>query len=104
MNAKVIDRIATAIFYAIAVLIVGMLLGLIGFILIRGLKVVDWAFITEAPGSVLTGGGGVGPQLFNSFYLLVLTMLITIIITMITAPMPAVAIRILVALVPDSKT
>lgn len=78
MNAKVIDRIATAIFYAIAVLIVGILLGLIGFILMRGLKVVDWAFITEAPGSVLTGGGGVGPQLFNSFYLLVLTMLITI--------------------------
>ncbi|MBA4601611.1 phosphate ABC transporter permease PstA [Thermoactinomyces mirandus] len=78
MNAKTIDRIATFCFYSIAVLIVGILLGLVSFILIRGLGVIDWSFVTEAPGSVLTGGGGVGPQLFNSFYLLILTMLITI--------------------------
>jgi phosphate transport system permease protein len=78
MSAKVKDRIATYCFYAIAVLIVGLLLGLIGFIMFRGLKETDWEFITEEPGSILTGGGGVGPQLFNSFYLLFLTMMITI--------------------------
>ncbi|SFI82093.1 phosphate ABC transporter permease PstA [Thermoflavimicrobium dichotomicum] len=78
MNAKLVDRIATVVFYLITFLIVGILIGLIGFILYRGVQVIDWEFITEAPGSLLTGGGGVGPQLFNSFYLLVLTMLITI--------------------------
>ncbi|RAL26831.1 phosphate ABC transporter permease PstA [Thermoflavimicrobium daqui] len=78
MNAKIKDRIATGMFYLITFLILGILIGLIGFILYRGIKVIDWEFLTEAPGSLLTGGGGVGPQLFNSFYLLILTMLITI--------------------------
>jgi phosphate transport system permease protein len=78
MKAKAIDRIATVCFYLIALLIIGVLVGMIGFILIRGLHVIDWQFLTEPPGTVLTGGGGVGPQLFNSFYLLILTMLITI--------------------------
>jgi phosphate transport system permease protein len=71
------DRLATAMFYLIAFLIVGILVGLVGFIMMQGLHMIDWKFVTEAPGSILTGGGGVGPQLFNSFYLLLLTMLIT---------------------------
>ncbi|SHE53112.1 phosphate ABC transporter membrane protein 2, PhoT family [Seinonella peptonophila] len=78
MNAKLTDRIATICFYLIAFLILSVLAILIGFILYQGLHVIDWTFITQPPGSILTGGGGVAPQLFNSFYLLVLTMLITI--------------------------
>jgi phosphate transport system permease protein len=78
MRAKVVDRIATICFYLIAILIIGILAGMIGYILFKGLHVIDWDFVTEAPGSILTGGGGVGPQLFNSFYLLVLTMIITV--------------------------
>ncbi|PTM58096.1 phosphate ABC transporter permease PstA [Desmospora activa] len=77
MNAKVADRIATVLFYMIALLIVGLLTGLLGFILVRGLMVIDWNFLTTPP-SAVREGGGIGPQLFNSFYLLVLTMLITI--------------------------
>jgi phosphate transport system permease protein len=77
MNAKLADRIATIVFYLIALLILGILAGLIGFILVRGLNVINWHFLTSPP-STLTAGGGVAPQLFNSLYLLVLTMLITI--------------------------
>lgn len=78
MNAKLVDRIATICFYLIAFLIVGVLLGLVGFILVRGLGRVDWEFLTQPPGSILHPGGGIGPQLFNSFYLLILTMIITV--------------------------
>lgn len=78
MNAKVIDRIATVFFYLIAILIVSVLAFLVGYILYSGLSVIDWEFITQPPGSILTGGGGIAPQLFNSFYILFLTMIITI--------------------------
>ncbi len=78
MNAKTKDKIATVVFYLITLIIVATLLGLLGVILTNGIQVIDWEFVTEGPGSILTGGGGVGPQLFNSFYLLILTMIITI--------------------------
>ncbi|EGK07189.1 phosphate ABC transporter permease PstA [Kroppenstedtia eburnea] len=77
MNAKVADRIATAVFYLIAFAIIGVLAGLLGFILVRGVQVIDWSFLTTPPSSVMAGGG-IAPQLFNSFYLLLLTLLITV--------------------------
>jgi phosphate transport system permease protein len=77
MNAKIADRIATGIFYFIALIIVLILAGLLGYILVKGLSHVSWHFITSPPQSFLAGGG-IGPQLFNSFYLLVITMIISI--------------------------
>lgn len=79
MNAKHIDRIATVIFYLIAFAIIGTLIGLLGYIFIHGISYLSWSFLTEAPGSYIFGQiGGIAPQLFNSFYLLVLTLIITI--------------------------
>ncbi|MED1205501.1 phosphate ABC transporter permease PstA [Heyndrickxia acidicola] len=77
MNAKIADRIATGVFYLIALVIVLILAGLLGYILVNGLKHVSWHFITSPPQNFLAGGG-IGPQLFNSFYLLVITMIISI--------------------------
>jgi phosphate transport system permease protein len=77
MNAKIADRIATGIFYFIALIIVLILAGLLGYILVKGLSHVSWHFITSPPQTFLAGGG-IGPQLFNSFYLLVITMIISI--------------------------
>jgi phosphate transport system permease protein len=77
MNAKIADRIATGVFYLIALVIVLILAGLLGYILVNGLSHVSWHFITSPPQSFLAGGG-IGPQLFNSFYLLVITMIISI--------------------------
>jgi phosphate transport system permease protein len=79
MSAKQIDRLATACFYLIAFLIIGTLVGLVGYLLYRGLPHITWKFLTEAPGSYVLGEvGGIAPQLFNSFYLLVLTLLIAL--------------------------
>lgn len=76
MNAKLANRVATIIITSFAYLIILVLAGLLGYIFYNGLNVIDWDFITSPP-EYLSAGGGIGPQLFNSFYLLILTMLIT---------------------------
>lgn len=77
MNAKLADRIATAVIIAVTGLIVLILIGLLGFILVRGIGHISWHFLTSAP-QTIKAGGGIGPQLFNSIFLLVLTLIITI--------------------------
>lgn len=77
MHAKLADRLATGLFYLIAFLIVGILVAFLGILLYRGLPMIDWKFLTTPPQTV-RAGGGVGPQLYNSFYMLFLTMLLSI--------------------------
>ncbi|QJD83932.1 phosphate ABC transporter permease PstA [Cohnella herbarum] len=77
MRAKTADKIATSVIIAVAALIVLVLAGLLGYILVRGLGHISFDFLTSAP-ETIRKGGGIGPQLFNSVFLLVLTMLITI--------------------------
>jgi phosphate transport system permease protein len=79
MRAKQIDRLATIFFYAVAVLVISILAGLLGYIIFHGFSYVSWEFLTAPPGSYILGQiGGIAPQLFHSFYLLVLTMIITL--------------------------
>jgi phosphate transport system permease protein len=77
MNSRVADRIATSVFVLIALIIVSLLIGLFSFILIHGLKHVSFHFLTT-PSSNMLAGGGIRDQLFNSFYVLFITMLITV--------------------------
>jgi phosphate transport system permease protein len=71
------ERIATAIFYLIALLVSVLLAALIGYILYQGLPVINWHFLTAAP-LPYQAGGGIGPEIFNSLMLLVLTMALTV--------------------------
>lgn len=77
MSAKSIDKIMTAVLYAVAGIIVLLLAGLLGYILFQGLPHVSWHFLTS-PAKSFEAGGGIGIQLFNSFYLLLLSMLISV--------------------------
>ncbi|WP_168122157.1 phosphate ABC transporter permease PstA [Paenibacillus sp. HB172176] len=77
MKPKTVDKIATAVIIGVSALIVLLLIGLLGFILVRGLGHISYDFLTSPPESI-RAGGGIGPQLFNSIFLLVLTMIITI--------------------------
>ncbi|MGY3777222.1 phosphate ABC transporter permease PstA [Isobaculum melis] len=77
MNAKKADKIATGTLYAIAGVIVLILFSLLAFILVRGVPHISWNFLTNRSQTFKTGGG-IGPQLFNSFYLLILTMLFSV--------------------------
>jgi phosphate transport system permease protein len=77
MKARTADKIATVVIIAVAAFIVLLLLGLLGFIMYRGLGHISYDFLTSPP-ETIREGGGIGPQLFNSIFLLVLTMVITI--------------------------
>ncbi|MED1917900.1 phosphate ABC transporter permease PstA [Brevibacillus sp. DP1.3A] len=77
MKARLMDRAATVVLTLIAVLIIGTLVGLLGFILSQGWHKLNLDFLTSPP-DIVNAGGGIGPQLFNSLYLLVLTMLIAL--------------------------
>lgn len=77
MSAKTIDKIWTTLLITISTFVVFLLIALITTILIRGNGFLNLAFIF---GNSKTGeaGGGIGPQLFNSFYLLILSLIITL--------------------------
>lgn len=77
MHAKKVDRLATGILYSIAGIIVAILTSLILYILLRGLPHVSWSFLTGKSSSY-QAGGGIGIQLYNSFFLLVVTILISV--------------------------
>lgn len=76
MNAKLQNKISLTIIKLIAGIVVLILAFLIGKILLEGLPHISWQFLTS-PAKAFEAGGGVGIQLFNSFYLLVLTLLIS---------------------------
>ncbi len=77
MNAKRVDKIVTVILYIISILIVGLLVAFIGYIIYNGRDSLNIHFLTSDP-QILQAGGGIGPELFNSFYMLFLSLIITI--------------------------
>lgn len=76
MNAKKKDTIATVILYIISALVVLLLVWLIGYILYRGRHWIDPRFLFGKPS--IEAGGGIGLHLFNSFYMLVISLIITV--------------------------
>lgn len=75
-RAKLVDRVATGIMAAAALLLVVVLFGVIFILLRAGLPALSWTFLTTA-GSFVNEGGGIGPQIFVSLYILVLSLLFT---------------------------
>ncbi|CAM4321635.1 phosphate ABC transporter permease PstA [Paenibacillus tarimensis] len=77
MKARTVDKIATGIIMAVAGFIILLLAGFLAYIIVRGFGHISYDFLTSPP-QTFREGGGIGPQLFNSLFLLVLTMMITI--------------------------
>lgn len=76
LNAKKANQLAMGIIYVLVGLVVLILFGLLGYIILSGLPHISWKFLSSAAQSV-GEGGGIRDQLFNSLYLLVLTLLIS---------------------------
>jgi len=70
------DRVATGVFWAIAVFVVAVLGAIIVHFVLASLGTISLGFLTSDPSR--TELGGVAPILWNSVYILVLTMLITV--------------------------
>ena len=77
MNAKKIDKFATGGFYAVAFFIVAILCAFIAYILYKGLYMITPSFLFGKP-SITRADGGIGPQIFNSLYMLVISLIITV--------------------------
>lgn len=77
-RARMMDQGMTVILGLVVVAILLLLVALIGYILASGSdKLFDLGFLTGKP-EQFKAGGGIGPELFNSFYLLILTLLISL--------------------------
>jgi phosphate transport system permease protein len=70
------DRVATGVLWAIALLVIGVLGAIIVHFVVVSLPTFSLSFLWSDPSD--TEIGGIGPVLWNSIYILVLTMLITI--------------------------
>lgn len=77
MGARNWDRIGTAGLWLVALLVAGILVWFLVYILGQGLPHVSLDFLLGKPSRV-RAGGGVGPMLFNSFYILILSLLFAV--------------------------
>ncbi|MEV2607842.1 phosphate ABC transporter permease PstA [Paenibacillus larvae] len=73
MRNKATDFAATVYFWLAGFSIIGLLVWVLYRILSAGLPHLSWDFITGLPEDIMPGGG-VGPMLFNSFYILFLSL------------------------------
>ncbi|MBV4418713.1 phosphate ABC transporter permease PstA [Clostridium tyrobutyricum] len=77
MKAKLKDKIWTKVLYVISGFVIVLLFALIIYILFKGVGFFKPSFLF---GNAKYGevGGGIGPQLFNSFYMLVVALVISV--------------------------
>ncbi|GAC1530756.1 MAG: phosphate ABC transporter permease PstA [Vulcanimicrobiaceae bacterium] len=76
-SRRTTDRVATALLWAASASVVGLLLIFIVYLFIKGSSAISWQFLFGFP-SAANAGGGVGPEIFNSFYVLLLTLVFTV--------------------------
>ena len=76
MNAKTADKLAKGCLWFTGFFLIGLLAVFIGYLLYKGLPVLTPHFLLGAP-SDTEAGGGVGPQLFNTFYIVFLSMVVS---------------------------
>ena len=81
-GARRADRVATIVLGALVAIVCALVAALVFYVLSRGgAKLFDLGFLTGRP-QQFKAGGGIGPELFNSFYLLFLTLLISLPLSM----------------------
>jgi phosphate transport system permease protein len=76
-RARWMDRAATVVMILLVCILVVVLLFVVGLIMWQGLPQLSWQFITTSS-SLTQEGGGIGPQLWCTMYLMVLSLLMTV--------------------------
>ncbi len=74
---KIKDHILNLLMVLSAVLICGILSGLIGYILYRGIPHISWTLVSMKP-SLLRGTVGILPNILNTLYIIIITLLIVL--------------------------
>lgn len=73
-RARLWDRVVTGVLWGLAIGVVALLTYIILYLLVRGLGVLSWNFITTA--NVTSSADG--PEVFNTFYIIILALAICI--------------------------
>lgn len=73
---RAVNSVMTVMLWAAAFSMIGLLIFFVGYIVYLGAPVMSWHFLTSPPSEV-EAGGGIGPEIYNSFYILILTLLFT---------------------------
>ncbi len=76
-SARIVDRLMRGVLWAIALGFIVVLVIFVGAILRQGWPVLNWGFFTKMP-ETLDAGGGIKPELFNSIYLVGLSLAISL--------------------------
>ncbi|OPA80925.1 phosphate ABC transporter, permease protein PstA [Paenibacillus selenitireducens] len=76
-RARFFDRTATALFWGIGILILLVIFWLLYTIMHKGLPNITPQFLVKLPEEI-DAGGGIGPMLFNSFYVLFLSLIFSV--------------------------
>ncbi|APO47218.1 phosphate ABC transporter, permease protein PstA [Paenibacillus xylanexedens] len=76
-SSMVMDRLFTGMVWGVGIVVILFIVGLLFLLLNKGLPLLSWDFLYGVP-SEIEEGGGIGPALFNSFYVLILSLLISI--------------------------
>ncbi|CAM3995849.1 phosphate ABC transporter permease PstA [Paenibacillus alkaliterrae] len=71
------DRLFTSVVWSLGIIIIAFIFGLLYLILQDGLPKLTWDFLFGLP-SEIEEGGGIGPTLLNSFYILFISLAIAI--------------------------
>jgi phosphate transport system permease protein len=74
---RFVNRFATVALWSAAIAVIVLLTLFVGYLFYLGAGAISWHFLTGFP-SEMEAGGGVGPEIFNSFYILLLTLLFTV--------------------------
>lgn len=77
MKAKTADKISTTIIYIISMFVVVILGAFIAYIFYKGGSMINFNFLFGRS-KTLASGGGIGAQLFNSFYMLIIALIISV--------------------------
>lgn len=74
LNKKISQTLFFTLFRLLSILVILILVGILGFIIVNGIQVVNWEFLTASPESGMTKGG-IFPAIVGTFYLVVGSML-----------------------------
>lgn len=77
MSKRLTDQVATVFLWLAGGFILALLVWFLQYTVGQGWSQITWGFLTTPP-KELDAGGGIGPELFNTFYILVLSLALSL--------------------------
>ena len=74
-KTRVSDYVLYVLIYASAAISILLLVGIVGYVLFRGLSSISWQFLTTVP-STINGTFGIAGNIVNTLYIIIITLLI----------------------------